>query len=130
MGVGIECDNGVTLGSDLTFLENDAASEASVRPLAQVLAEIGAKVSEDPDIRAEINRAIEKALLTFIETNKHEIARFITNQINAWDIEAMLRIVELNIGHDLQFIRLNGTFVGGLAGLALYSVERALQGAF
>jgi uncharacterized membrane-anchored protein YjiN (DUF445 family) len=115
--------------SVVAFLENDAASEASTRSLAQVLAEIGAKVSEDPEIRAEINRGAQKVLLTFIEANKDEIARFISDQINAWDIEAMLTIVELNIGRDLQFVRLNGTFVGGLAGLALYSAERALQAA-
>ncbi len=116
--------------SVVAFLENDAASEACTRSLAQVLVEIGARVSQDPAIRTEINRGAEKVLLNFIETNKDEIARFITDQINAWDIEAMLKIVELNIGSDLQFIRLNGTFVGGLAGLVLYSAERALQAAF
>ena len=116
--------------SVVAFLENDSASEACTRSLAQVLVEIGARVSQDPAIRTEINRGAEKVLLNFIETNKDEIARFITDQINAWDIEAMLKIVELNIGSDLQFIRLNGTFVGGLAGLVLYSAERALQAAF
>jgi uncharacterized membrane-anchored protein YjiN (DUF445 family) len=39
----------------------------------------------------------------------------------------MIAIIELNIGRDLQFIRLNGTFIGGLAGLALHSLEHALM---
>ena len=39
----------------------------------------------------------------------------------------MITIIELNIGRDLQYIRLNGTFIGGLAGLALYSLEHALK---
>jgi len=54
------------------------------------------------------------------------IARFIADQIRSWDIVQLVGVVELNIGGDLQYIRLNGTFIGGLAGLALYTGERLL----
>ncbi len=76
---------------------------------------------------AEINVGAVKTLQAFIDNNKSEIARFITDQIKAWDVDRMIDIIELNIGRDLQYIRLNGTFVGGLAGLILFAAERAAQ---
>jgi uncharacterized membrane-anchored protein YjiN (DUF445 family) len=115
--------------SVVAFLQDDARSGESVleQHLARFLGEVGRELTLDPNIRAELNLGVEKLLQAVIHANKHEIGRFITEQINGWDIEAMLWVIELNLGRDLQFIRLNGTFVGGLAGLVLYSAERALH---
>jgi len=115
--------------SVVAFVQNDARSGNSIveRHLARFLNEVGLRLAQEPLIRTELNVGVEKVLQTFIQTNKQGIARFITDQINAWDVEAMIWIIELNVGRDLQFIRLNGTFVGGLAGLILYTAERALQ---
>jgi uncharacterized membrane-anchored protein YjiN (DUF445 family) len=52
---------------------------------------------------------------------------FIADQIKAWDIDQLVKLIELNVGKDLQFIRFNGAVVGGLAGLALYTGEMLLQ---
>ena len=111
-----------------SFLLRDAGDRHSIleRHLASFLADLGRKLATAPEIRAEINLGLEQVLQAFIEANKHEIARFITEQIKSWDIAHMIDIIEANIGRDLQFIRLNGTLVGGLAGLGLYVGERAL----
>ena len=77
-------------------------------------------------MRAEINAGMVKVLQAFVQGQKREIARFITDQIRSWDIAQMVNIIELNIGRDLQYIRLNGTFIGGLAGLGLYAGQHAL----
>jgi uncharacterized membrane-anchored protein YjiN (DUF445 family) len=115
--------------SFVRFVLEDARGDRSLleRHMADFLADVGRKLSEEPRLRAEINVGAVKTLQTFIETNKSEIARFITDQIKAWDVERMTDIIELNIGRDLQYIRLNGTFVGGLAGLVLFAAERAAQ---
>src|SRR5271165_1383505 len=115
--------------SFVAFVDEDARGDNSLllRHMADFLADVGRKRSQEPKLRAEINIGAVKTLQAFIENNKSEIARFITNQIKAWDVDRMIDIIELNIGRDLQYIRLNGTFVGGLAGLVLFAAERAAQ---
>ena len=95
--------------------------------MADFLVDVGRKLAQEPKLRADINIGAVKTLQVFIESNKQEIAHFITDQIKSWDIERMADIIELNIGRDLQYIRLNGTFVGGLAGLLLFALERTAQ---
>lgn len=109
------------------FLEEDAQSGRQLvqRHMADFLVDVGRKLAQEPTLRADINTGVVKALQIFIEGSKQEIARFITDQIKSWDIERMTDIIELNIGRDLQYIRLNGTFVGGLAGLGLFALEHA-----
>ena len=110
------------------FLEQDAASRNSILEvhLARFLADLGRKLAHEPRLRGEINAGMVKVLQTLVQNQKREIARFITDQIRSWDINQMVNIIELNIGRDLQYIRLNGTFIGGLAGLALFATRHGL----
>jgi uncharacterized membrane-anchored protein YjiN (DUF445 family) len=48
--------------------------------------------------------------------------------VKRWDLGQLTRLIEINIGRDLQYIRFNGMLIGGLAGLALYCVERLTLG--
>jgi uncharacterized membrane-anchored protein YjiN (DUF445 family) len=52
------------------------------------------------------------------------VSSFIADQVKRWDLAQLTRLVEINIGRDLQYIRFNGMIVGGLAGLVLYAAER------
>ncbi|MGO9742269.1 MAG: DUF445 domain-containing protein [Roseiarcus sp.] len=115
--------------SFVTFVVEDARGDNSMleRHMADFLADVGRKLAQEPKLRAEINVGAVKTLQTFIDNNKSEVARFITDQIKAWDVERMIDIIELNIGRDLQYIRLNGTFVGGFAGLVLFAAEHAAR---
>ena len=111
------------------FLQKEAQDENSLMQthLGRFLADLGRKLVNEPKLRADINIGLVQVLQTFIQTHKREMARFITDQIQSWDVDQMITIIELNIGRDLQYIRLNGTFIGGLAGLALFSLEHALR---
>jgi uncharacterized membrane-anchored protein YjiN (DUF445 family) len=63
------------------------------------------------------------ALSSFVESQKSGVSSFIADQVKRWDLAQLTRLIELNIGRDLQYIRFNGMLIGGLAGLALHSAE-------
>lgn len=63
-----------------------------------------------------------------VTTYRDEITALITDTIAGWDPEQTTRKIEANVGRDLQFIRINGTVVGALAGLVIYSVSRLFAG--
>ena len=109
------------------FVEQDAASDDSmlVRHLAGMFAEIGRRLRDEEAIRADMNDGFVVALSAFVENQKSGVSAFIGDQVRSWDIVQLTRLIELNIGRDLQYIRFNGMLIGGLAGLALH-VGKAL----
>ena len=75
-------------------------------------------------MRASIDRSVSGALQALIQEHKHRGSQFVAEQVQSWDATELTRLVELNIGRDLQFIRVNGTIVGGLIGLGIYTLTR------
>ena len=61
-----------------------------------------------------------------VEHYRSEVSDLIAGTVERWDAETTARKVELQVGRDLQFIRINGTIVGGLAGLVIYTVSQQL----
>jgi uncharacterized membrane-anchored protein YjiN (DUF445 family) len=78
---------------------------------------------EDEAVRRRINTWLQEAILTIVISRKSEITAIISDTVKKWDADTMSDRVELYIGRDLQFIRINGTLVGGLVGLMIYSVS-------
>ena len=111
------------------FLERDAVSGDShiQRQLEAMLVEIGGQLAREPAVRAEINRGMVEVLGEFVQTQKSGVGRFIADQVKSWDIDVLIGRVELTVGRDLQYIRFNGTLIGGLAGLALHVLEQGLK---
>lgn len=66
-------------------------------------------------------------LRSFVADQKSGVSTFISDQVKAWDMAQLISLIEINIGRDLQYIRFNGSLIGGLAGLVLYSVEFLLR---
>ncbi|WP_373059332.1 DUF445 domain-containing protein [Gemmatimonas sp.] len=85
------------------------------------LAGLGQKVLADPALSAKVNGWIVEIVSYSVEQAREEVAKLISATVAAWDADATSRKIELQIGRDLQFIRINGTIVGGLVGLILYS---------
>jgi uncharacterized membrane-anchored protein YjiN (DUF445 family) len=112
-----------------TFLEQDAANETSAIfvHLQGLLVEIGRHLASEPKIRADMNAGFVVALSAFVETQKSGVSRFIADQVKGWDMVQLIRLIEINIGRDLQYIRFNGMLIGGLAGLVLHTIEVALH---
>jgi uncharacterized membrane-anchored protein YjiN (DUF445 family) len=91
--------------------------------LTRILVEAGAGIDSEPHLKAYLNEAAATALATIVERRKSGISRFISEQVDSWDMKELISIIEVNAGRDLQYIRFNGTIIGGLAGLALHTVE-------
>jgi uncharacterized membrane-anchored protein YjiN (DUF445 family) len=87
---------------------------------------LGGAILGDPVLLEKVNSWIADAVLYAVEQYRDEIAALITQTVSEWDPNATSRKIELQIGKDLQFIRINGTLVGGLVGLVIYSMTRLL----
>jgi len=95
--------------------------------IVELVNSIGEKLDADPAIQRWIDEQILKALPGLVEDNKAKIGKFIEDRINDWHADKFATEMEREIGRDLQFIRINGTVVGGLVGLLIYSVSHALR---
>ncbi|MER9968207.1 DUF445 domain-containing protein [Mesorhizobium sp. M0060] len=108
------------------FIEQDAkAPNSMIRDhLATMFVEVGRHLADDAQIRADMNQGFIVALSSFVESQKSGVSKFIADQVKRWDLAQLTRLIEMNIGKDLQYIRFNGMIIGGLAGLVLYTAER------
>ena len=104
----------------------DSENSALAQLLAQVLGQLGQGLAADPDARRWLNIAIENGSAALVRRYRSDIGRFIEQQLAGWSDAEMTDRIELAVGRDLQFIRINGTIVGGLAGLLIYAVTTAL----
>lgn len=103
----------------------DEHSELRLRVRASLLS-LGHRMAEDPGARSKVDRWVEGAAVYVVTTYRKEITSLITDTVAGWDAEHTTRKIEAHIGRDLQFIRINGTVVGSLAGLLIYTVSRLL----
>jgi uncharacterized membrane-anchored protein YjiN (DUF445 family) len=111
------------------FIERSASGESQVlqQHLAAMFVKAGETLAADPELRAEINQGFVTVLRSFIADQKSGVSTFISDQVKAWDMGQLISLIEVNIGRDLQYIRFNGSLIGGLAGLGLYTVEFLLR---
>src|SRR5262245_29326464 len=111
------------------FIEHSASGETQVlqRHLAGMLVAAGEALAGDAELRAEINVGLIAVLRSFIADQKSGVSTFISDQVKSWDMSQLISLIEINIGRDLQYIRFNGSLIGGLAGLALYTGEFLLR---
>jgi len=79
-------------------------------------------------VRSWINDQIQSALIQAANANKGAVGELIREEFANWDDKDMVNRLELYLGRDLQYIRINGTLVGGLFGLAIYALTRLIGG--
>jgi uncharacterized membrane-anchored protein YjiN (DUF445 family) len=94
--------------------------------LDRALSEFGSAVMSNESLLTEIDDVVIDLAATVVERYRHEIGDLIAQTVAGWDPEATSRRFELAVGRDLQFVRINGTLVGGLVGLTIYTVARLL----
>jgi uncharacterized membrane-anchored protein YjiN (DUF445 family) len=82
----------------------------------------GKLLTNNPAVRDSLNRTIEAGSAQLVKKYRGEVGRFIEAQLATWTKEEMSERIELSIGRDLQFIRINGTLVGGLVGVLIHFI--------
>ncbi|WDO08151.1 DUF445 domain-containing protein [Streptomyces murinus] len=105
----------------------DERSELRTR-LRSALLSLGARMASEPKMQEKVDSWLEGAAVHVVTTYRAEITSLITDTVAGWDAEHTTRKIEAHIGRDLQFIRINGTVVGSLAGLLIFTVSRAVGG--
>jgi uncharacterized membrane-anchored protein YjiN (DUF445 family) len=101
----------------------DAAGAGNV--FEQALTTFATKVASDPELLHRVDEALVDVAVFLVARYQDDVGDLIAQTVQSWDPEVTSRRVELAIGRDLQFIRINGTLVGGLAGLLIFLVSHA-----
>jgi uncharacterized membrane-anchored protein YjiN (DUF445 family) len=112
------------------MLAADAANPAgrTVALLEGAFANTAALLAEDPAARARLNRAAETVIASLLPAARAELSGFIAGVVGGWDTAEVTEKIELRVGRDLQYVRVNGTLVGFLAGGALFALLHAVFG--
>jgi uncharacterized membrane-anchored protein YjiN (DUF445 family) len=104
---------------------DDPRSELRQR-IDRSLTNLGRRLANDADLQAKVDDWVARAAGHVVDHYRGEVAELIAGTVAKWDAKATSERIELQVGRDLQFIRINGTIVGGLAGLVIYSVSQLL----
>jgi uncharacterized membrane-anchored protein YjiN (DUF445 family) len=112
-----------------SFFERSASGETQVleQYLVRMFVTAGEALAADAEMRAEINQGLVAVLRSVVAEQKSGVSTFISDQVKSWDMGQLIALIEINIGRDLQYIRFNGSLIGGLAGLVLYTLEYLLR---
>ena len=94
--------------------------------VAAAVVQIGESLRDDAELRAKVDRWVIRAAQRLVAQYGTEITAVITETIERWDAAEASRRIELHVGRDLQFIRINGTVVGSLAGLVIHLIGQLL----
>ena len=108
-------------------LEAPETQAQLTRVLERLLTNVGKRIQDDESLRSGINRWLRVAVLRTVAPRRAEIADFIRNVVENWDTETLIDRIELTVGRDLQYIRINGTLVGGLVGLVIFAIAELFQ---
>lgn len=110
------------------MLQNQARDPSSVlrTQIAEEVQAVGVTVAAEPELQGKIDRWVEAAVTYLLEEHRHQAGDLIATTVERWDPHDAAGRVELAVGRDLQFIRINGTVIGGLAGIAIYAISQVI----
>jgi uncharacterized membrane-anchored protein YjiN (DUF445 family) len=112
------------LGAARTSLARYAGPDApSPEPLERALGAIAERAMGNEALLRDVDESVERLVLGIVDQYRPEVAELIARTVEGWDASDASAKIEVQIGRDLQFIRINGTLVGGLVGMLLYLVS-------
>lgn len=106
----------------------DQKEESTIKKsIANMIQSFGKGIQADQLMMDKINNFVKNDVLSVLINNKKMIGDLISSTVKSWDTDEVSKKLELEIGSDLQYIRINGTLVGGLVGLLIYALELVLH---
>lgn len=107
------------------ILESVEDPDSALRTrIADTVIRVGESLRDDADLRDKVDNWVVRGARHLVDQYGTEITAIITDTIERWDADEASRRIELHVGRDLQFIRINGTVVGAFAGLVIYSIAQ------
>jgi uncharacterized membrane-anchored protein YjiN (DUF445 family) len=107
------------------LLEGAADPESDLRrSVERLVTRAGEALRDDPAVIEKVDEALQRFTTHVVTNYGDDLTAVISTTVERWDTEETSRRLELQVGRDLQFIRLNGTVVGALAGLVIYALSR------
>jgi uncharacterized membrane-anchored protein YjiN (DUF445 family) len=119
-----ELRDAILEGIDADVRKRDSILVSSVERILHNLVET---LSQSPSLQKRLNRFIRGMLSTLVGQDSTFVADLISKTIDGWDSKTLVAKLEEQVGSDLQYIRINGTLVGGLVGLALFGITELLR---
>lgn len=116
-----------TIKNALLTAVDDPDSELSLR-FKTAVRDFGTRLVDDAELAGKVNAWIGDAAGYLVNTYRSDIAGVISDTVARWDAEETSQKIELQVGKDLQYIRINGTVVGALAGLAIFTMAHLVFG--
>ena len=99
----------------------DPKSELRAR-LEDGIVRLGHTLQRDVELQAKVDSGVERTVVYLLDQYRDEVADLISGTVQRWDADDASRRIELQVGRDLQFIRINGTVVGGLVGVIIHAI--------
>lgn len=103
-------------------LSPDSVLRAWLREMTQAATRA---LLRNDDLRGRLNNWMHEVVVEVVESHQHDVGMLIADTVRSWDTATVTARIERQVGEDLQYIRINGTLIGGLVGLAIYIVSRA-----
>ena len=94
--------------------------------VARLVGALGAWLARERSVQASINMSARAFVRRVLSPRRHEIGAYVAETVRGWDARTIVDRLEVQVGPDLQFIRINGAIIGGLVGLALYAMSRLM----
>jgi uncharacterized membrane-anchored protein YjiN (DUF445 family) len=107
-------------------IKNDLAGEDSVikNQIENIISGLSKSLAGDETVSKKINKWLSDFIIEFISGRAEWISSLISDTVKKWDAKEMSQKLETEIGSDLQYIRINGTIIGGIAGLAIFTISK------
>lgn len=94
--------------------------------IGETLGELGTALRDDEQLQAQVNRFARRTAVGIATRYGDQIVRLVSETVRRWDAQTITDRVEGAVGRDLQFIRINGTLVGGLVGVAIHAIDQLM----
>jgi uncharacterized membrane-anchored protein YjiN (DUF445 family) len=109
-----------------TLREDTLSADSVLKTWLREMIEAGTQaLLRNDELRGRLNDWMHEVVVEVVESHQQDVGVLIADTVRGWDTETVTARIERQVGEDLQYIRINGTLIGGLVGLALYTVSRA-----